>query len=228
VGINIGKNLHASDPLQDYIALLMRFYPFASYITINISSPNTPGLRGWQEADVLSVLLQALAEARKEAMQTYERRVPIWVKFAPDITQDTLQRSIALLLHYGMDALVLGNTTTARVGLRSPLQHESGGLSGAPLWARSTALVAHAYAASGGQLPIVAAGGIFTGQDAYAKLLAGASLLQLYTGLVYQGPGCVRRILQDLQRHMAHAGHTSLASAIGCEATSRAQAWPLA
>jgi dihydroorotate dehydrogenase len=195
LGINIGKNFDT--PLEhaheDYLACLRRAYPHASYVAVNISSPNTPKLRDLQNAEELDRLLDTLKSEQRKLAATHGRYVPIAVKISPDLSPGEIDAVAALLLRHGMDGVIATNTTTSREGVAGfAAANESGGLSGSPLRERSTAVLRRLCEALGGRLPVIGVGGILSGRDAMAKLEAGASLLQLYTGLVYRGPELVR------------------------------------
>lgn len=200
LGVNIGKN--KDTPLEaaaaDYVALLERFAPLADYLVVNVSSPNTVGLRRLQARDALEALLGEVAAARTRSVEALGRPVPLLVKLAPDLDDGELDDALGAVLGAGMDGVVATNTTLARDGLRSPAADEAGGLSGAPLTARSTAVIRAIHDRTGGRLPIVGVGGVASADDARAKLDAGATLVQLYTGLVYEGPGLVRRLVRAL------------------------------
>lgn len=195
LGINIGKNLATGldAAAQDYLFCLERVYPYADYIAVNISSPNTPGLRELQFGTYLEDLLGQLTNRREQLAAISGRRVPLAVKIAPDMSADELRQVGEILVARGIDAVIATNTTVARDGL-TDVRHatEAGGLSGAPLRERSTAVVRQLASAFGTRLPIIAVGGIGSGADAAAKLEAGAALVQIYTGFVYNGPGLVR------------------------------------
>ncbi len=200
IGVNLGKN--KDTPLEaaagDYVALLERFATLADYLVVNVSSPNTVGLRRLQARDALEALLRALAEARRPFVEGRAGAVPILVKLAPDLDDAELDDALGAILGAGMDGVVATNTTLARDGLCSPAAAETGGLSGPPLAARATAFVRTIHERTGGRLPIVAVGGVVGPDDVRAKLDAGASLVQVYTGLVYEGPGLVRRLLRAI------------------------------
>lgn len=195
LGVNIGKN--KDTPLEraheDYLALLRRFAALADYLAINISSPNTPGLRQLQGANALAGLLAALAAERARQAHALGRPIPLLVKLAPDLTDAELDAALDALIQAGVDGVILANTTLRREGLRSARAGETGGLSGAPLRQLNTALIRRAVRLSAGRLPIIASGGAMTPDDCREKLEAGATLVQLYTGLIYEGPGLVRR-----------------------------------
>lgn len=197
LGINIGKNFDT--PLEraheDYLACLRRTYPHATYVAVNISSPNTPGLRNLQNAEELDRLLDALKSEQKVLAAAHGRYVPIAVKISPDLAPDQVEAVAALLLKHGIDGAIATNTTLSREGVAgSPVAKEAGGLSGAPLRERSTQVLRRLCEALGGRLPVIGVGGILSGRDALEKLEAGASLVQLYTGLVYRGPALVGQV----------------------------------
>jgi len=198
IGVNIGKG--KDTPLEraadDYIDLLRAFDGLADYIAVNVSSPNTLGLRRLQARDHLERLLKGLVAERAHLSQSPP--VPLLVKVAPDLTQAELEDAVGAMVDTGVDGIIATNTTLARDGLRSPSQAESGGLSGAPLRARSLACVQAVFRLTGGRLPVVAAGGIAGPEDARRALDAGAVLVQVYTGLVYRGPALVRDTLRGL------------------------------
>jgi dihydroorotate dehydrogenase len=202
LGINIGKG--ADTPLEraaeDYAALLEMFYDLADYLAVNISSPNTAGLRSLQTRQHLEGLLVALGEARAARVRRTGRRLPILVKLAPDLTEAELEEAVGAIVDGEMDGIIATNTTLDRDGLRSRNRVETGGLSGRPLRERSTQVIRRIHALTQGNLPIVGVGGVFEARDVREKLEAGATLVQIYTGLVYRGPGIVREILQGLRR----------------------------
>jgi dihydroorotate dehydrogenase len=201
LGINIGKNFDT--PLEraaeDYLYCMRKIYAAASYITVNISSPNTANLRQLQQAGELGRLLGALTAERRKLADQHGKRVPLAVKIAPDLRQADIAAMAALFIEHGIDAVIATNTTVSREGVEG-LQHadQAGGLSGAPLKARSTEIVRLLAAALAGRLPIIAAGGILSGDDAREKMAAGASLVQLYSGLVYEGPALVAKVAHAL------------------------------
>ena len=197
LGVNLGKNKDTpvEEAAKDYLALMDIFAPLADYLAINVSSPNTVGLRRLQARQALDDLLSQLTARRREQRASLGRRPPLLVKLAPDLSDAELDDALDVLLRAGVDGVIAANTTLSRDGLNSPRAGESGGLSGAPLERRSTQMVRQIYERTGGRLPIVAVGGVMSAEDARAKLEAGASLVQVYTGLVYAGPGLVREIL---------------------------------
>ena len=201
LGINIGKNFDT--PLErapdDYVVCLRKVYELASYVTVNISSPNTKGLRDLQGSEHLDVLLSALTMERVKLADRYGRRVPLALKIAPDLEPEQVDAVADLVQKYGLDAVIATNTTTARNGVSTlPGGTEAGGLSGAPLTARATDVIARLTNTLAQTVPVIGVGGIMSGADARAKLDAGASLVQLYTGLVYKGPALVRECLDTL------------------------------
>lgn len=200
LGINLGKN--ADTPLEeaarDYVALMRQFMARADYLTINVSSPNTVGLRRLQGREMLESLLAALAEARREIALGRGGSAPILVKLAPDLADEELEDALGVILDKGMDGVIATNTTLAREGLRSGRQSEAGGLSGRPLGGRSEAMLKKIVRMVDGRLPVVSVGGIMNPEDAKARLDAGAALVQIYTGLVYHGPGLVKAIVRNL------------------------------
>ena len=213
VGINLGAGRDSADRIGDYVTGIQRMAPVASYFTINISSPNTPGLRDLQAPEALDALLVRVQDART----ALEGKVPpLLVKLAPDLADADLPEIVGVILSRGADGILVSNTTLARAGLRDQgFAKESGGLSGRPLFARSTQMLARVYQITQGKLPLIGVGGIDSGEAALAKIEAGASLIQLYTGLVFEGPGLVGRIKQTLVVAMAKNGSTTLAPLIG-------------
>jgi dihydroorotate dehydrogenase len=208
LGINIGKNFDT--PLEraaeDYVACLEQVYPLASYVTVNISSPNTRGLRQLQQADELGALLATLAQTRDRLARSHQRRVPLAVKIAPDLDDEEIAAIARALVDHGIDAAIATNTTVSRKGVEGlPHADEAGGLSGAPLRPLATAAIRRLGAALKGRLPIIGVGGIMSAADAREKLDAGASLVQVYTGLVYRGPELVHEVVAGLAAAEARA-----------------------
>ena len=200
LGVNIGKN--QDTPLDsaknDYIILLQYFAALADYLVINISSPNTIGLRRLQARKELENLLEGLVFARQEEEQKIKKRIPMLVKLAPDLSDGELYDAVDVITQLGIDGIVATNTSTFRDGVDSENSSETGGLSGRPLTALSTDMVRKIYSHTSGSLPVIGSGGVMNASDAEAKLDAGAVLIQVYTGLVYRGPGLVREILNGL------------------------------
>ncbi len=197
LGVNLGKN--KDTPLEaaaeDYLQLMDVFAPLADYLAINISSPNTVGLRRLQARQALEALLTPLAARRQALAGALGRRVPLLVKLAPDLAPAELEDALGVIQQAGMDGVIATNTTLSREGLHAARAGEAGGLSGVPLTARSLAMLRQIVTATQGRLPVVSVGGIMTPQDARERLAAGATLVQVYTGLVYAGPGLVKQIL---------------------------------
>jgi dihydroorotate dehydrogenase len=213
-GINIGANKNAADRVADYVTGLKELGPLASYVTINISSPNTPGLRGLQDKPALNALLLALDEERK----SLSRRVPLLIKIAPDLDEHACADIAEIALTHGIDGLIVSNTTIARpASLRSRHASETGGLSGAPLFPLSTEILRRMRRLTQARLVLIGVGGIGAAADAYAKIKAGASLVQLYTALTFEGPALIRRIKQGLLRLLEQDGHKQIATAVGTE-----------
>jgi dihydroorotate dehydrogenase len=198
LGVNIGKNKDTSqeEAVQDYRMLLHTFAPLADYLVVNISSPNTPGLRDLQSRDMLEGLLKPLSAARETISRALGRPVPVLVKLAPDLDDAQLEDALGVIQGCRMDGVIISNTTLSRTSLTSPKASENGGVSGIPLFGRSTALVSKVVRITLGRLPVVASGGVFQAAHAQAKLDAGAVLVQVYTGMIYEGPGLVRAILE--------------------------------
>lgn len=215
VGINIGANKDSADRRKDYRDGFLRLSPFASYVAVNISSPNTPGLRGLQNREELVALLGLLTEARSRAGSA----VPLLLKIAPDIDERAADDIAEVTLASGIEGMIVSNTTIARpASLRSPHAHQSGGLSGAPLFAPSTNLLREMRRRVGTRIVLVGVGGIGSGADAYEKIRAGATLVQLYTALTFAGPGLVVRMKRELLALLARDGFCSLADAVGSAA----------
>ena len=211
VGVNVGINKDGADPERDYPALVAAVAPLADYVVINVSSPNTPGLRDLQNEARLRAILQAVRTA-------VPQRPPLLVKIAPDLTEAGLEVVVAACIEGGAEGMIVANTTVTRpAGLRSRRAGEAGGLSGAPLLALSTAVLRRAARLAAGRLVLVGAGGVATGRDALAKIRAGASLVQLYSALVFEGPALVGRLRRQLLAALDEEGFASLADAVGAD-----------
>ena len=211
-GVNVGINKSGADPLRDYPALVAAVAPVADYVVINVSSPNTPGLRDLQGEGQLRLILQAVADA-------VPARPPLLIKLAPDLAQGGLEAVVGVALECGADGLVLTNTTTTRpTGLRGVHVGETGGLSGPPLFAPATAMLRQARRLARGRLVLVGAGGVSSGTDAYCKIRAGADLVQLYTAFSYDGPALLPRLKRQLALLLRRDGLASVAEAIGLDA----------
>jgi dihydroorotate dehydrogenase len=200
LGVSLGKQKETAleDAAQDYLTVMEAVYPYADYLAVNISSPNTPGLRALQSERYLAALLESLLERRERLAGFHGRQRPMWLKVAPDLSDSELEQIVSAALAAGIDGLIATNTTTARLGLRDPRQREEGGLSGAPLAARSLEVLAAMRRLAGDELPLISAGGVFSAADVASRLGAGASLVQIYTGLVYEGPALAGRIQREL------------------------------
>lgn len=216
VGINIGMNKSQTEPAKDYTILIKMLGPMADYITINISSPNTPGLRDLQKREPLLELLGAVLEERKKSCGDHPP--PLLLKLAPDLDEVQQDELSTAVLEAGIDGLILSNTTLARPdSLPKNFAAEKGGLSGRPLTARSTEVIGNFYKRMNGKLPIIGVGGISSGSDAYAKIKAGASLVQLYTSLVFKGPTVANSINQELLTLLKKDGYTNVSQAVGAD-----------
>jgi dihydroorotate dehydrogenase len=220
VGINIGANKDSTDRIADYVEGVRRMRGYGVYLTINVSSPNTPGLRGLQDEGALRELLAAVRETRDEsgAPLPGDPHFPLlFLKIAPDLETGEIDAVARAAIEFGMDALIVANTTISRPPLRSKHSGEAGGLSGAPLKALALQRLKDFRAATSGALPLIAVGGIENGVDAYARIRAGASLVQLYTALVYQGPGIARAIVSELKSLLGRDGFATVAEAVGAD-----------
>jgi dihydroorotate dehydrogenase len=223
LGVNIGKSrsVPIEDAIRDYLASFETVYDTADYIAVNVSSPNTPQLRELQRRDLLAELLAALQKRNVELAQARSQtRKPLLVKIAPDLTEPELASIIEVAQRAEIAGIIATNTTIDRTGLQTPDDQVracgDGGLSGAPLRARSNALISSIYRATEGRLPIIGVGGVFTADDAWEKICAGASLIQLYTGFIYEGPGAARQINAALNEILKREGFDSLDDAVGC------------
>jgi len=200
LGINIGKNKSTSleQAADDYIELVRKFVDVADYLAVNVSSPNTPGLRNLQKRTALEELLNPIAVERARQATVLKKRLPLLVKLAPDLDDAQLDQALDVIQSAGMDGVIIGNTTIRREGLSSVKAGEEGGLSGRPLNELNTRMIAAVFKRTSGALPIVASGGVMSVDDYQRKMDAGAVLVQLYTGLVYEGPGLAARILNHI------------------------------
>jgi dihydroorotate dehydrogenase len=229
VGVNVGANKDSRDRLADYEDCVAGFAGLVDFITVNVSSPNTPGLRDLQGEAFLDDLLARCVEARDDgAVLPDGQRTAILLKIAPDITLDTLDAIVGTVLRRTIDGLIVSNTTIARPASlkEAALAHEIGGLSGRPLFKPSTKLLAEAFLRLDRRLPLIGVGGVDSGEAAFAKIRAGASLVQLYSALVYKGPGLVPAIKTELVRRLAATGLPSLAAAVGRDAAAIAMHGP--
>jgi dihydroorotate dehydrogenase len=216
VGINVGKNKVTPNDqaISDYLACIDRLHPWADYLVVNISSPNTPGLRDLQGADALDRLLRACAARIAERAPGK----PLLVKLAPDLAPDALDQAVDVAIAAGVSGIIATNTTLSRAGVEGhPRAKEQGGLSGAPLEALATSVIRRCYARARGRVPIVGAGGVMDAEGAYAKIRAGATLVQVYTGLIYGGPGFVKRLEEGLAALLARDGFARVDEAVGAD-----------
>ena len=209
IGVNLGANKDSKDRIADYVGGIRSMSPVARYLTINISSPNTPGLRSLQDEGALDELLAAVQEARSNR--------PIFLKVAPDLGDRDPERIVKAAIDHEIDALIVGNTTVSRPPLKSRFAGEAGGLSGAPLKALALDTLRKFRVASGGEVPLIGVGGIANADDAWERIIAGASLVQLYTAMVYDGPGIARRIACGLADRLKREGIASIGEAVGSE-----------
>jgi len=217
-GANVGKNRDAQDAVADYVRGVEAVCPYADYVVVNVSSPNTPGLRSLQGREQMQTLLAAVLAARDRASAGLPRRPPLLAKVGPDLDEPAVQDIAEVALATRVDGLIVGNTTVTRPsGLRSRHARETGGLSGRPLLARADECLRVMYRCTGGRIPIVGCGGITCGADAYGKIRAGASLVQLYSALVYEGPQLVGRIRRDLADRLRADGFRSVGEAVGAD-----------
>ena len=218
VGANVGKNRDAADAAADYVTGIAAVCGLADYLVCNISSPNTPGLRGLQAKSQIEDLISRVQEARRRAAPDSTRVPPLLAKVGPDLDQQQLRDIAEVALATGIDGLIVGNTTVDRpASLRSHHRNEAGGLSGLPLMEKATACLADMYRFTGGKLPIVGCGGVASGADAYARIRAGASLLQFYSALVFHGPPLVGRIKRELAARLRADGFTTVKDAVGAD-----------
>lgn len=214
VGINVGKNKDSTDASADYVTGAKAFAPYADYLTVNVSSPNTPNLRDLQGREQLAALLKAVMAARNAGA----KKPPLFVKVAPDLTEPQQEDIAEVALASGIDGLIIGNTTVTRPSyIPENIAKEAGGLSGRPLFSLSTQVLTRFYKLMQKKIPLIGCGGISSGADAYAKIRAGASLVQLYTALVYKGPGLVPQINRELAALLRRDGFKSVSEAVGAD-----------
>lgn len=214
VGVNLGANKASADRVEDYVKGVTALAGLVDFYTVNVSSPNTPGLRALQDRAALSGLLKRVIAARDALTAT----APVFLKIAPDLTDADKADIASAALEARIGALIVSNTTIARdASLRSPYKEEQGGLSGRPLFAPSTALLKEFHASLAGRIPLIGVGGVFSAADAYAKIRAGASLVQLYTALIYKGPALVAEIVEGLPRLLKRDGFISVEAAVGAQ-----------
>ncbi len=211
VGINLGANKNSPDRVADYVAMTALMAPLASYLVVNVSSPNTPGLRALQDEGALAALLDAVLDARGH------QGPPVFLKVAPDLEPADIDAIARIAIDRKLGALIISNTTISRPPLRSRHASEAGGLSGEPLRELALQRLREFRKATGGQVPLVGVGGIASAEDAWARIRAGASLVQLYSAMVYEGPGIARRVVQGLEALMRRDGFATIADAVGSE-----------
>jgi dihydroorotate dehydrogenase len=227
VGVNVGANKDTVDRIADYVSLIETFAPVASYFTVNVSSPNTPGLRNLQQAAALDELLAKVIDAR-ERVRAQAGDTPVLLKISPDLTLNELDDVVHIARSRKVDGMIVANTTVARPQrLRDPRVSEQGGLSGRPLFRLSTRMVAETFVRAEGAFPLIGVGGIDSGGAALTKIRAGASLIQLYSSLVYKGLGLIESIKADLSSTLLRTGRDSLSEIVGADApTITAEDWP--
>jgi dihydroorotate dehydrogenase len=228
IGINVGANKDAPDRVADYVRLIERFATVASYVTINISSPNTPGLRDMQQAGVLDDLLARVIDARERVTKN-AGPTPVLLKIAPDLSLPDLDDVVGIARARRVDGMIVGNTTVTRsAGLRDTQSREAGGLSGRPLLPLADRMLAETYVRAEGAFPLVGAGGIDSGASALGKIRAGASLIQIYSGLVFRGLGLVGEIKAAMLAALERDGSKTIADYVGADAAAvTAEAWPV-
>jgi len=226
LGVSIGKSkiTPLENATEDYLASFELVYRVADYIAINVSSPNTPQLRELQQSQQLTSLLSALQARNRELQERYRKQkpIPLLVKLSPDLEHSDLETVVEVMVSLQVDGIIATNTTVSRENLRTDAKQVAsfgeGGLSGKPLRNRSTKMIAQLFQLTGGRIPVIGVGGIFTAEDAWEKIAAGASLVQLYTGLIYQGPGIAQQINEGLARILAREGFANVDAAVGCRA----------
>ena len=216
LGINIGKNKDTEDALLDYLLLLQKFYEKASYITVNISSPNTKNLRDLQNENQLDLFLSEIMKKKNELKNSSQKNVPILLKIAPDLSLDEIEKIAEVVLKNAVDGVIISNTTIDRnLNLQSTYAAESGGLSGQPLFAKSNEILKNFYKLTQGKIPLIGVGGIASAQDAYEKIKCGASMVQIYSAFIYEGFGLVERIKKDLSEMVKKDGFKNITQAVG-------------
>jgi dihydroorotate dehydrogenase len=227
IGVNIGANKESPDRIADYVRLIETFAPVVSYFSVNISSPNTPGLRELQQAKVFDDLLARVMEARAR-MSRQAGTTPVLIKIAPDLTLSELDDVVGAARKHRVDGMIVGNTTISRPPtLRDRRAREAGGLSGRPLFSLATRMLAETYVRVEGAFPLIGVGGIDSGQTALAKIRAGACLIQLYSALVFHGLRLVAGIKSDLSNELRRGGHAGLDELVGADAAAMtAEKWP--
>ena len=224
LGVSIGKSkiTPLEKATEDYLASFELVYKVADYVAVNVSSPNTPQLRELQQSEQLTSLLSALQTRRREVQERYRKQVPLLVKLSPDLDRGDLEMIVDVIERLQIDGIIATNTTVSRENLRTDARRVQacgeGGLSGKPLSNRATSIIARLYELTRGRIPLIGVGGIFNAEDAWEKISAGASLVQLYTGFIYQGPYIAQQINEGLAKILAREGIASLDAAVGCRA----------
>jgi dihydroorotate dehydrogenase len=215
-GINISKQRNSKDHINDYLTLMDKFYQLADYITINISSPNTPNLRKLQEPENLETLLKKIKQKQKDLTKQHQKETPIFLKISPDLTDKEISSIAKLSLKHKIDALIVSNSTITRPEhIKDLNKTENGGLTGAPLFEISNEILKKFYIATKGKIPLIGVGGINSAEDAYKKIQNGASLIQIYSGLIYQGFDLINQINQKLPILLKNDGFSNISEAIG-------------
>jgi dihydroorotate dehydrogenase len=219
IAMNIGKNKLTSNDaaMDDYIACIRILYPYGDFFVVNISSPNTPDLRKLQHGAELRQLLDAVTQEMDVQKEKYQRQLPILVKIAPDLVDEELEQVVETLSASRISGIIATNTTLSRDGLTHQNSRETGGMSGKPLAKRSTEVIRSIYKLTEGRMPIIGVGGIFTAEDAYEKIRAGASLVEIYTALIYSGPGVIREIISGLSQLLKRDGISHISEAVGID-----------
>lgn len=220
IAVNIGKNKTTPNELahEDYQICIRDLYTYGDFFVVNISSPNTPDLRDLQHGEELRNLLNTVKkEMNAQAAKEGKKTKPVLVKIAPDMTDEQLELTVATIVESGVSGIIATNTTLSRKGLQHSNAGQAGGLSGKPLRDRSTEVIRAVYRQTGGKLPIIGSGGIFTAQDAYDKIRAGASLVEIYTALIYKGPGLLRELTNGLKECLRKDGYRNIAEAVGAD-----------
>ena len=216
VGVNLGKNKETKDAVSDYLKGMLRMAPLADYLVINVSSPNTPGLRSLQRREPLQTLLEAVLQARREVVP--KNPPPLLLKIAPDLCKEDKSDIAQVALTTGIDGLIATNTTIERPqGLNDIKAQECGGLSGRPLFEPSTRVLSEMYKLTSGKIPLIGVGGVASGADAYAKIKAGATLVQFYSAMIFYGPAQVQMIMRELAALLVADGFSSISEAIGSD-----------
>ena len=222
IGINIGKNKDSQDNIADYIFLLEKFFNYCNYLTVNISSPNTVNLRSLQKKEELQKLIDALIEKRETLSTKYQKKLPILFKIAPDLTLEEQEDIAKIALENNLDGLIISNTTTSRLNITKPHKlniqdFENGGLSGAPLFDKSTMILRNFYQLTKGKIPLIGVGGVSNAKQAYQKIRCGASLVQIYTAFIYEGFSLVEQIKEELNQLLIADGFNNIKDVIGVD-----------